>query len=195
MHILIIDNYDSFTYNLVQYVKESHLAEKVTVLRNDAFELAELAIYDAFILSPGPGLPEESGLLLEVIKTYANQKPMLGICLGHQAIAEAFGGKLKQLEKVYHGVATAVSHSGNPVFAGQASSFMVGRYHSWVVEDLGSDLEVTAVDEQDAIMACEHKSLPIYGLQFHPESVLTPEGRGLMDNFLKIARNVLTAEV
>lgn len=188
MNILIIDNYDSFTYNLVQYVKESPIATKVSVLRNDAFELAELAVYDAFILSPGPGLPKESGLLLEVIKTYGNEKPILGICLGHQAIAEAFGGGLKRLEKVYHALASRISHSGGPIFRDLPSSLMVGRYHSWVVEALGPELEMTAVDEQDVVMACAHKSLPIYGLQFHPESVLSPEGRKLVDNFLGIVR-------
>ena len=196
MHILLIDNYDSFTYNLAQYVRESALAPQLTILRNDAFELAELERYDAFILSPGPGVPSEAGYLLETIKTYADQKPILGICLGHQAIVEAFGGRLQQLEQVYHGLATPVKVVGTTsrLLEKLPEQFEVGRYHSWVAEQMPKNLRTMVVDEQDMIMGCEDVSRPIFGLQFHPESVLTPQGRQLMDNFLNICQETLEAK-
>lgn len=187
MNILIIDNYDSFTYNLVQYIREANPKNNITVLRNDAFELDELADYDTFVFSPGPGIPTEAGKLIDVIKMYARQKPMLGICLGHQAIAEAFGGQLKQLEKVYHGLATTITFDPTIyLFNGLPNTLSVGRYHSWSVYDLPAELEFIASDEEGQIMALQHKELPIYGLQFHPESVLTAQGRQIIDNFLAI---------
>ena len=198
MKIVIIDNYDSFTYNLSHLVKE--LGAEVTVIRNDQFELPDLEVYDKIILSPGPGIPKEAGLLLDVIKTYAGKKPILGVCLGHQAIGEAFGGKLENLSEVFHGVATEGTQLGNdPIFAGLPSRITMGRYHSWVVsrEDFPDCLEITAesderrrVGEQSLgmgqIMALRHKTLNIHGIQFHPESVLTPQGRIIIKNFIEL---------
>ena len=198
MKIVIIDNYDSFTYNLSHLVKE--LGAEVTVIRNDQFELPDLEVYDKIILSPGPGIPKEAGLLLDVIKTYAGKKPILGVCLGHQAIGEAFGGKLENLSEVFHGVATEGTQLGNdPIFAGLPSRITMGRYHSWVVsrEDFPDCLEITAesqerlrVGEQSSgmkqIMALRHKTLDIHGIQFHPESVLTPQGRIIIKNFIEL---------
>lgn len=185
MKIVIIDNYDSFTYNLAHLIKE--LGASVDVYRNDQFELPQLEPYDKIILSPGPGIPSEAGLLLDVIRTYAGRKPMLGVCLGHQAIGEAFGAKLTNLAEVYHGVATDCEHFGNdPIFNGIPRHFEVGRYHSWVVDRDGFPdcLEVTAVSPDGQIMALRHKQYPIHGIQFHPESVLTPQGKTIMENWL-----------
>lgn len=197
MKIVIIDNYDSFTYNLSHLVKE--LGADVTVYRNDQFELAQLEQFDKIILSPGPGIPSEAGLLLEVIRTYAGKKPMLGVCLGHQAIGEAFGGKLTNLSDVFHGVATegtvltlsdgVKNTDGNtvsPIFANLPSRITMGRYHSWVVskEQFPDCLEVTAESDEGQIMALRHRTLDINGIQFHPESVLTTEGRTMIKNWL-----------
>ncbi|MBR4899017.1 MAG: aminodeoxychorismate/anthranilate synthase component II [Prevotella sp.] len=187
MKIVIIDNYDSFTYNLSHLVKE--LGAEVTVLRNDQFELPDLEVYDKIILSPGPGIPSEAGLLLDVIKTYAGKKPILGVCLGHQAIGEAFGGKLENLSEVFHGVATEGTQLGNdPIFAELPSRITMGRYHSWVVsrEDFPACLEITAESDEEQIMALRHKTLDIHGIQFHPESVLTPQGRIIIKNFIEL---------
>lgn len=186
MKITIIDNYDSFTYNLAHLVKS--LGADVTVVRNDQFELGQLALADKLILSPGPGIPEEAGLLLDVIRTYAGSKPMLGVCLGHQAIGEAFGAKLVNLSEVFHGVQTPVSIDRNDyLFAGLPNEIEVGRYHSWVVdaEGLPAELEVIASSREGQIMALRHREYDIRGIQFHPESVLTPEGRTIMANWLK----------
>lgn len=189
--IVIIDNYDSFTYNLSHLVKE--LGASVDVLRNDKFKLEDLEQYDKIILSPGPGIPEEAGLLLDVIRTYAGKKPMLGVCLGHQAIGEVFGGKLLNLSSVYHGVQMPAlimqDAEGRPkdyIFDQLPERIPVGRYHSWVVaeEDFPSSLEITAVDEDGHIMALRHKRYDIHGIQFHPESVLTPDGRQIVENWL-----------
>ena len=185
MKIVIIDNYDSFTYNLSHLVKE--LGAEVTVVRNDQFELADLEPYNKIILSPGPGIPSEAGLLLDVIRTYAGKKPILGVCLGHQAIGEAFGGKLENLSDVFHGVATPCHIvADDPIFSGLERDITIGRYHSWVVsnEDLPECLEVTAVSDEGQIMALRHKSLNIRGIQFHPESVLTPDGKKMIQNWL-----------
>ncbi|MDR0894088.1 MAG: aminodeoxychorismate/anthranilate synthase component II [Prevotellaceae bacterium] len=182
---VIIDNYDSFTYNLVHLMRE--LGHTPDVLRNDKFALADLAAYSRIILSPGPGIPEEAGLLLEVIRTYAADKAILGICLGHQAIGQVFGAKLKNLEQVYHGVQTPVRVSPEePLFAGLPSRLSVGRYHSWVVdaEGLPECLEITADDAEGHIMALRHRTYNICGVQFHPESVLTPTGKEIMNNWL-----------
>ena len=185
MKIVIIDNYDSFTYNLAHLVKE--LGVEVTVYRNDQFELPQLEEFDKIILSPGPGIPSEAGLLLDVIRTYAGKKPMLGVCLGHQAIGEAFGAKLTNLSDVFHGVATEGTQFGNDsIFAGLPKRIVMGRYHSWVVskEGLPECLEVTAESDEGQIMALRHNTLDIHGIQFHPESVLTPEGKTMIGNWL-----------
>ncbi|MCH3995346.1 MAG: aminodeoxychorismate/anthranilate synthase component II [Prevotella sp.] len=187
MKVVIIDNYDSFTYNLAHLVKE--LGAECTVWRNDQFELDQLAPFDKIILSPGPGIPSEAGLLLKVITTYAGKKPILGVCLGHQAIAEAFGGKLTNLKEVYHGVATPCNLFGNdPIFAGLPDKIDVGRYHSWVVDRHGFPdcLEITAQSDDGNIMGLKHKSYDIHGIQFHPESVLTPKGKVIMKNWLDL---------
>ena len=187
MKIVIIDNYDSFTYNLSHLVKE--LGADVTVVRNDQFELPELEQFDKIILSPGPGIPEEAGLLLDVIRTYTGRKPMLGVCLGHQAIGEVFGAKLINLSDVYHGVQTEGTQLGNdPIFDGLPDRIKMGRYHSWFVDNstLPSCLEVTATTDDGMIMALRHKDYDIHGIQFHPESVLTPDGRTIVDNWLKM---------
>ena len=187
MKIVIIDNYDSFTYNLSHLVKE--LGADVTVVRNDQFELPELEQFDKIILSPGPGIPEEAGLLLDVIRTYKGRKPMLGVCLGHQAIGEVFGAKLINLSDVYHGVQTEGTQLGNdPIFDGLPERIKMGRYHSWGVDNstLPSCLEVTATTDDGMIMALRHKDYDIHGIQFHPESVLTPDGRTIVDNWLKM---------
>ena len=185
MKIVIIDNYDSFTYNLSHLVKE--LGAEVTVLRNDQFQLEELEQYNKIILSPGPGIPCEAGLLLDVIRTYAGRKPILGVCLGHQAIGEAFGGKLENLSDVFHGVATPCHIiADDPIFSGIDRDITIGRYHSWVVsrQGLPDCLEVTAQSDEGQIMALRHREMNIRGIQFHPESVLTPDGKKMIQNFL-----------
>lgn len=185
MKTVIIDNYDSFTFNLAHLLKE--LGAEVDVVRNDQFELPALEQYDKIVLSPGPGIPSEAGLLLDVIRAYAGRKPILGVCLGHQAIGEVFGAKLENLAEVYHGVATDCEHfSNDPIFNGMPRHFEVGRYHSWVVskDGLPDCLEVTATSPDGNIMALRHKRYPVHGIQFHPESVLTPLGRQIVGNWL-----------
>ena len=181
---MIIDNYDSFTYNLSHLIKE--LGAEVTVLRNDQFKLEELEPFNKIVLSPGPGIPSEAGLLLDVIRTYAGKKPILGVCLGHQAIGEVFGGKLVNLSEVFHGVATPCHIVvDDPIFSGLDRSITIGRYHSWVVskEAFPDCLEITAeIDGQ--VMALRHKALNVRGIQFHPESVLTPDGKKMIQNWL-----------
>jgi len=165
------------------------LGAEVTVLRNDQFSIEALEAYDKIILSPGPGIPSEAGLLLDVIKTYAGRKPMLGVCLGHQAIGEAFGARLENLSEVFHGVATpAHIVTDDPIFCGLPKTFTVGRYHSWVVatDQLPDCLTVTAVSDEGQIMALRHKEYDIHGIQFHPESVLTPEGSIIIKNFIDL---------
>ncbi len=187
MKIVIIDNYDSFTYNLSHLVKE--LGADVTVLRNDQFTLPQLQPFDRIILSPGPGIPSEAGLLLDVIRTYAGHKPMLGVCLGHQAIGEVFGAQLVNLSEVFHGVATEGTQLGNdPIFAGLPRRITMGRYHSWVVdkESLPDTLEITALSDEGQIMALRHRSYNIHGIQFHPESVLTPQGHDIVRNWMNL---------
>jgi anthranilate synthase component 2 len=187
MKIVIIDNYDSFTYNLAHLVKE--LGAEVTVYRNDQFSLGQLEPFDKIILSPGPGIPSEAGLLLDVIKHYAGHKSMLGVCLGHQAIGEVFGAKLINLSEVYHGVATPITQSGNdPIFDGMDKRLEVGRYHSWVVDRNGFPdcLEITAMSDEGQIMGLKHKNYDIHGIQFHPESVLTPQGKHIIKNWLEM---------
>jgi anthranilate synthase component 2 len=191
MKILVFDNYDSFTYNLVHLV-EKIIHEKVEVHRNDQIPLEKVKEYDKIILSPGPGIPEEAGLLLPLIKEYASSKSILGVCLGHQAIGEAFGGKLINLSSVFHGVATPVKVKSeklktSDLFEGLPDQIDVGRYHSWVVskENFPNDLEITAEDENGMIMGLQHKTFDVQGVQFHPESVLTPDGETIMRNWLK----------
>ena len=184
--VVIIDNYDSFTYNLAHLVKQ--LGAKVEVFRNDQFTLNQLERFTKINLSPGPGIPEEAGLLMDVIRTYAGRKPMLGVCLGHQAIAEVFGGKLVNLKEVYHGIATEGTQFGNdPIFSGLPKRIVMGRYHSWVVDRAGFPdcLEVTAMSDDGQIMALRHRNYNIHGIQFHPESVLTPEGATIVRNWLQ----------
>ncbi|MEQ1798555.1 MAG: aminodeoxychorismate/anthranilate synthase component II [Lacibacter sp.] len=191
MRILVFDNYDSFTYNLVHLVEKiTHI--KVDVYRNDQIPLEKVKDYDKIILSPGPGIPEEAGLLLPLIKEYASSKSILGVCLGHQAIGQAFGGTLTNLSTVFHGVATPIKTRGKKydvrsrLFEGLPDEFEVGRYHSWVVarENFPIDLEITAEDETGMIMALQHKTFDVQGVQFHPESVLTPVGEQIMRNWL-----------
>lgn|SRR5574343_106680 len=194
MKILVFDNYDSFTYNLVHLV-EMILPVKVDVYRNDQLPLEKVKQYDKIILSPGPGIPEEAGLLLPLIKEYAASKCILGVCLGHQAIGQAFGGTLTNLSAVYHGLATPISITPaarktvreGAVFNGFPETIEVGRYHSWVVDKQGfpEELEITAEDEHGYIMALQHRRYDVQGVQFHPESVLTPMGKELMTNWLK----------
>jgi anthranilate synthase component 2 len=203
LKLLVFDNYDSFTYNLVHLV-EKILQQRVDVVRNDKIPLQEIEAYDRIILSPGPGIPEEAGLLLPLIRQYAPAKSILGVCLGHQAIAEAFGGMLINLTSVFHGVATPIhqvpvnpwrsqaivegsTHSGD-IFLGLPNELEVGRYHSWIVDEehLPEELEVTARDSQGMIMALRHKFFDIQGVQFHPESVLTPLGEQMLRNWLNV---------
>ena len=188
MKVLVFDNYDSFTYNLVHLV-EKILGEKVEVFRNDEIPLEKVADYDKIILSPGPGIPSEAGLLLPLIKEYAAKKSILGVCLGHQAIGEAFGGKLVNLSTVYHGIATPVKilNKQAPILQGLEEEIEVGRYHSWIIaeEAFPEELEITAKDNNGYIMALQHKTYDVQGVQFHPESVLTPQGETIMRNWLK----------
>ena len=186
--ILVFDNYDSFTYNLVHLIEKIQ-GQKVEVFRNDRIALENVKEYDKIVLSPGPGIPSEAGLLLELIKEYAPTKSILGVCLGHQAIGEVFGGQLVNLRSVYHGVSTPVHilRPGEGLFAGLPETLEAGRYHSWVVsgEGLPEVLEITARDDGDMIMGLRHRTLDVQGVQFHPESVLTPLGEQLLRNWLK----------
>lgn len=186
MKTVIIDNYDSFTYNLAHLVKE--LGAEVSVVRNDQFRLSELKPFDKIILSPGPGIPTEAGLLMDVIDAYASVKPILGVCLGHQAIGEYFGGKLANLSQVFHGIASIISITApDYIYKELPAQVQVGRYHSWVVDNEGLPdcLEVTSVSEEGQIMSLRHKQYDVRGIQYHPESVLTPEGRKIIANWLK----------
>lgn len=186
MKTVIIDNYDSFTYNLAHLVKE--LGAEVSVVRNDQFRLSELKPFDKIILSPGPGIPTEAGLLMDVIDAYAPVKPILGVCLGHQAIGEYFGGKLTNLSQVFHGIASTISITApDYIYKELPAQVQVGRYHSWVVDNEGLPdcLEVTSVSEEGQIMSLRHKQYDVRGIQYHPESVLTPEGRKIIVNWLK----------
>ena len=193
MKILVLDNYDSFTYNLVQMVEQ--IVEQIVgkefvyVFKNDEISLEEVEKYDKIILSPGPGVPSEAGILLDVIREFAPKKPILGVCLGLQAIAEVFGGKLINLNNVYHGVgiSTAIIEDNAKIFRGLPSEIITGRYHSWAVDshDFPEELQITAVDEQGIIMALQHRKYDVHAVQFHPESVLTPCGEKILENFLK----------
>ncbi|MFC1222300.1 anthranilate synthase component II [Pedobacter sp. BG31] len=184
--VLVIDNYDSFTYNLVHLINE--VGYEAEVWRNDKFDLADVEKYDKILLSPGPGIPEEAGLLLDVIRTYAPTKSIFGVCLGQQAIAEAFGGTLYNLGRPMHGIATPVTvvDGDEPLFWECPQTINVGRYHSWVVsqDKFPSCLKITARDHKNEIMALRHETLDVRGVQFHPESVLTEHGKQMMENWL-----------
>jgi anthranilate synthase component II len=184
--IVIIDNYDSFTYNLVHYLEDLNC--HVTVFRNDEFDIEELQPFDKIVLSPGPGIPEEAGLLKDVIKIYSSTKSILGICLGQQAIAEVFGGSLINLEKVYHGVASKINIIVNDekLFEGFEKQIEVGRYHSWVADKktFPHILEITSLDENGQIMSLRHKKFDVRAVQFHPESILTPKGKTILENWV-----------
>ena len=184
--VLVIDNYDSFTYNLVHYLEDLNC--NVTVKRNDKLTIDFVEQFDKIVLSPGPGIPEEAGLLKEIIKTYAPTKSIFGVCLGQQAIAEVFGGQLINLNDVYHGVSTKVTITvdDESLFNGLEKTIEVGRYHSWVVDSkLPESLEATSVDENGQIMSLRHKIYDVKGVQYHPESVLTPYGKKILENWLK----------
>ncbi|WP_321331154.1 aminodeoxychorismate/anthranilate synthase component II [uncultured Bacteroides sp.] len=188
MKILILDNYDSFTYNLLHLVKELG-ATDVEVIRNDQIALEDVNYFDKIILSPGPGIPREAGLLLPIIKQYAPKKSILGVCLGHQAIGEAFGATLENLKEVHHGIQTPIQISKeDQLFKGLNEEILVGRYHSWIVSrnNFPDCLQITAESNEGEIMALHHKQYNIYGIQFHPESVLTPQGKIIIANFLNL---------
>ena len=183
--VLVIDNYDSFTYNLVHYLEDLNC--DVTVVRNDKLNLEDVHPFDKIVLSPGPGIPDEAGLLKAIIKKYAPSKSILGVCLGQQAIGEVFGGRLINLDEVYHGVATDVSITVNDesLFKGLGKKIEVGRYHSWVVDpNLPDELEATSFDENGQVMSLRHKDYDVKGVQYHPESVLTPKGKEILKNWL-----------
>jgi len=188
MNILILDNYDSFTYNLV------HIVEEITgklpdVFRNDKISVEEIQRYDAIILSPGPGIPSEAGILKEVIRTYAGIKPIFGVCLGLQAITEVFGGRIENLNDVFHGVATEmrIVKEDCVLFKNISNTFEAARYHSWIASnvDFPEELEITVVDEEGSVMALRHREYPIEAVQFHPESILTPDGKQMIQNFIE----------
>lgn len=188
MKILVFDNYDSFTYNLVQMI-EQIAVEKVDVLRNDQVPLQDIEKYDKIILSPGPGIPEEAGILLEVIKKYAPTKSIFGVCLGQQAIAEAFGGSLINLTEIYHGVATESKQvKEHSIFKNLPETLEVGRYHSWAVnpDDFPEELEITSIDKNGMIMSLKHKTYDVHAVQYHPESILTPDGKKILANWLSV---------
>lgn len=188
MNILLIDNYDSFTYNLSQYLEEEGGDDvEVTVWRNDQFGLDDVERFDKIVLSPGPGVPDEAGLLKAVIRRYAPTKPILGVCLGEQAIGEVFGAEIYNLNTVFHGIQSSVRIvASDYIFDNLSDSIKVGRYHSWVVgkEDFPAELEVTAVSDEGQVMALKHRRYDVHGIQFHPESILTPEGRTIIRNFI-----------
>jgi anthranilate synthase component II len=185
-NVLLIDNYDSFTYNLVHLIRK--LGYEVDIRRNDHLTIGEADAYDKILLSPGPGVPSEAGLLTEIVRTYASTKSILGVCLGHQAIGEVFGANLINIKEVHHGVASQIDVIvDDPLFSGLDRSFEAGRYHSWAVssEYFPADLEVTAVDGSGEIMALRHRKFDVKGVQFHPESILTPKGAKIMQNWLE----------
>jgi len=198
MKILMLDNYDSFTYNLVQYIEEI-TGEELDVFRNDQITVEEVGEYDTIILSPGPGVPKDAGIMLQVIEKYASTKNIFGVCLGLQAIGETFGGELANLDKVYHGVQTSIIkvEDDEPIFENIPTVFEAGRYHSWVVkkENLPECLEVTAIDKKGIVMAASHKEYNVRGVQFHPESIMTPEGKLMLRNFINYSTNLKKSKI
>lgn len=187
MKILVLDNYDSFTYNLVYIIRQLGYGTQMDIFRNDKITLEDVAVYDKILLSPGPGIPSEAGIMPELLKKYASQKDILGICLGHQAIGEAFGSELTNLSEVVHGLASEVKIEEDLLFKGLPNTFKIGRYHSWVINEstLSPDLEVIARTPDNQIMGIRHKLYKVRGLQFHPESVLTEFGVEMMKNWLE----------
>lgn len=189
-NILILDNYDSFTYNLYHLVKELS-NDNIEVIRNDQLTVEDADVFDKIILSPGPGIPEEAGLLLPIIKEYAPHKSILGVCLGHQAIGQSFGATLTNLSNVYHGLQSEIDIiADDPLFSGLGTQLAVGRYHSWVInpDSLPEELIVTAMSKENQIMGIRHKQYDVHGIQFHPESILTPQGKVMMQNFLRLTK-------
>lgn len=188
MKILVIDNYDSFVYNIIHIIRELGYGEELDVVRNDKITIGEVAKYDKILLSPGPGIPAEAGILQDVVREYGSSKSILGVCLGHQGIGEVYGAELYNLDEVVHGLATVTRIVKQDIlFEGLPESFMTGRYHSWAIDpssDLSS-LVVTGVDEKGNIMAIRHKEYDVRGVQFHPESVLTEHGKKILENWLK----------
>ncbi len=188
--ILVLDNYDSFTFNLVHIIRELGYDEDMKIYRNDKISLEAVKEYDKVLLSPGPGLPSEAGIMQQLIAQYASSKHILGVCLGHQGIAETFGAELYNMQEVLHGVATSaeITVNSDPLFQGLPSSFQVARYHSWAVapESINGKLEVLAKDEDGCIMAIRHREYHVYGVQFHPESVITEHGTQIMQNWLEM---------
>lgn len=188
MKLLVLDNYDSFVYNIVHIIRELGYGDNMVIRRNDKITLEEVAEFDKILLSPGPGIPSEAGIMLDVIKKYGPEKSIFGVCLGHQAIGEVYGAKLINLSEVYHGISIRTEiKEKDPIFAGMPSSFQSGRYHSWAIDphsDL-SNLKITAVDENGNIMAVSHKKFDVKGVQFHPESILTENGKTILNNWLK----------
>jgi anthranilate synthase component 2 len=197
MKILVLDNYDSFTYNLVYLIRQLGYGDQMDIFRNDKIKLEDVATYDKILLSPGPGIPSEAGIMPELIQKYRAEKDILGICLGHQAIGEAFGGNLINLSEVVHGVASEVTVIQDPIFEGIPSSFTIGRYHSWVVnpDELPSDLEIIGRTPDGQVMGLRHKEFSIRGLQFHPESILTDFGLEMMKNWLEMKANQTRNEI
>ena len=184
--VLVIDNYDSFTFNLVHLLRELNC--KVEVIRNNKFLISDISKYNKILLSPGPGIPDEAGLLKKVINEYGDKKSILGICLGQQAIAEVYGGSLKNLDVVYHGISTKIKICVNnePIFKGIKNNFQAARYHSWVVNEISKDLEITSIDSNEQIMSIRHKKFDVRGVQFHPESILTPSGKKIIENWINV---------
>lgn len=189
MKIVLIDNYDSFTHILAQYIKDDN-GVQLTILKNDAFDCPAIDHFDKIVISPGPGVPSTNGQIIKVIQDFSGSKPILGICLGLQAIYEAFGGSLLNLPAVHHGVTSTIfiQDESDMIFSGIASPFLAGRYHSWVCDpmEVPEALIISATDTERNIMACHHKSHPTYGVQFHPESILTPDGKRMIKNFLSL---------
>ncbi|HET8860874.1 aminodeoxychorismate/anthranilate synthase component II [Marivirga sp.] len=186
MKILLLDNYDSFTYNLVEVIRQLNLNVEVEIIRNDKITVEEASKYDKILLSPGPSVPENAGIMLDLIKRYAPEKPILGICLGHQAIGQVFGGKLLNIQHVMHGIQSRATLDTHYLFEGVEKEINIGRYHSWVIDevDFPADLEILARSEDGQIMALQHKDYDVCGLQFHPESVMTPEGAKILRNWI-----------
>ena len=184
MKIIVIDNYDSFTYNLVHYLED--LDCEVTVKRNDNINLKYVEKFDKILISPGPGIPDEAGMTKKIIEEFYDKKSILGVCLGHQAIGEVFGGKLLNLKEVFHGVSTEIEIVANdPLFKKIPNKFKVGRYHSWIVKDLNDSLVPLAYDDNKNVMALKHKDHDVWGVQFHPESILTEHGKTILKNWIK----------
>lgn len=187
MKILLVDNYDSFTYNLVELIRQQDMVLQIDVVRNDKITIEEVAAYDKILLSPGPSVPQKAGIMLDLIRRYASEKPILGICLGHQAIGQAFGGDLVNIETVMHGIQSEVSLASHYLFEGIEDKISIGRYHSWSIaeDNFPEDLEVLGRSDDGQIMALAHKEYDVCGLQFHPESVMTPEGGRILRNWIK----------